>query len=66
MTIVKEGKEYIIHYGNRKLAKLHPDYIKFIEDEREINIFIDGVKKSIKFGDIIYAKDTFNIEPIPN
>ncbi|WP_121628211.1 M14 family metallopeptidase [Poseidonibacter antarcticus] len=66
MTIVKEGKEYIIHYGNRKLAKLHPDYIKFIEDERKINIFIDGVKNSIKFGDIIYAKDTFNIEPIPN
>lgn len=66
MTIVKEGKEYIIHYGNRKLAKLHPDYIKFIEDERDINISIDGIKKSIKFGDIIYAKNTFNIEAIPD
>ena len=64
MTIVKEGKEYIIHYGNRKLAKLHPDYIKFIEDDRDINISIDGVTSSIKFGDIIYAKNTFNIEPI--
>ncbi|MAD42990.1 MAG: deacylase [Arcobacter sp.] len=64
MTIVKEGKEYIIHYGNRKLAKLHPDYIKFIEDERDINISIDGVKKSIKFGDIVYAKDSFNIEEV--
>lgn len=64
MTIVKEGKEYIIHYGNRKLAKLHPDYIKFTEDDRDINMFIDGVKKSIKFGDIIYAKKTFNIAPI--
>ncbi|KAB7884739.1 M99 family carboxypeptidase catalytic domain-containing protein [Poseidonibacter ostreae] len=66
MTIVKEGKEYIIHYGNRKLAKLHPDYIKFIEDERDINISIDGVNQSIKFGDIIYAKDSFNIEAIPD
>jgi len=64
MTIIKEGKEYIIHYGNRKLAKLHPDYIKFIEDERDINISIDGVKRSIKFGDIIYAKNTFNLEAI--
>jgi hypothetical protein len=64
MTIVKEGKEYIIHYGNRKLAKLHPDYIKFIEDERDINISIDGVSKNIKFGDIIYAKNSFNIKPI--
>ena len=64
MTIVKQGKEYIIHYGNRKLAKLHPDYIKFVEDDRDINISIDGVTQSIKFGDIIYAKNTFNIEPI--
>lgn len=64
MTIVKEGKEYIIHYGNRKLAKLHPDYIKFIEDERDINISIDGVNNTIKFGDIVYAKDTFNIKEI--
>lgn len=64
MTIVKEGKEYIIHYGNRKLAKLHPDYIKFIEDERDIKMSIDGQDKSVKFGDIIYAKNTFNIEAI--
>jgi len=64
MTIVKKGKEYIIHYGNRRLAKLHPDYIKFIEDERDISITIDGITKNIKFGDIIYAKNTFNIKPI--
>jgi len=64
MTIVKEKKEYIIHYGNRKLAKLHPDYIKFTEDNRDIDISIDGVKSSIKFGDIIYVKDSFNINPI--
>jgi len=64
MTVVKKGKEYIIHYGNRRLAKLHPDYIKIIEDERDINIVIDGEKRSIKFGDIIYAKNSFNINPI--
>lgn len=64
MTITKQGKEYIIHYGNRKLAKLHPDYIKIIEDDRDIYMQIDGVRKSIKFGDVIYAKDSFNIEPL--
>lgn len=64
MTVVKKGKEYIIHYGNRRLAKLHPDYIKFIEDERDINISIDGIAKSMKFGDVIYAKNSFNIEAI--
>lgn len=64
MTIVKHGKEYIIHYGNRRLAKLHPDYIKFVEDNRDINITLDGQKDSIKFGDIVYAKESFNIDSI--
>ncbi len=57
-------EEYIIHYGNRRLAKLHPDYIKFVEDNRDINITLDGQKDSIKFGDIVYAKESFNIDPI--
>lgn len=64
MTIVKQGKEYVIHYGNRKLAKLHPDYIKVIKDERSINFLIDGKKRSVKLGDIVYAKDNFLIETI--
>jgi len=64
MTVVKKGKEYIIHYGNRRLAKLHPDYIKIVEDDRNISILTDGEKKSVKFGDILYVKNSFNIEPI--
>ncbi len=64
MTIIKEGKEYIIHYGNRKLAKLHPDYMKFIEDEREISFLIDGKETKVKFGDILYAKKDFLVKDI--
>jgi len=64
MTIVKKGKEYIIHYGNRRLAKLHPDYIKFAQEERDIKIDIDGIEKIVKFGDIVYTKDNFKIKEI--
>lgn len=64
MTVIKKGKEYVIHYGNRRLAKLHPDYIKIAQDERNINILIDGQLKSVRFGDVVYAKSSFNIEPI--
>ncbi len=64
MTIIKEGKQYIIHYGNRKLAKLHPDYIKFMEDERDINFLVDGKKTKLRFGDILNAKKYFLIKDI--
>lgn len=64
LTIVKEGEEYIIHYGNRELAKINPDYFDFVKEDRNINMIIDGVKTSIKLGDIIYSKNTFKIEDI--
>ncbi len=64
MTIVKQGKEYIIHYGNRRLAKLHPDYINIVKDDRKIELKVDGKTKNVKFGDIVYAKNDFRIEPI--
>ncbi len=64
MTIIKEGKEYIIHYGNRKLAKLHPDYIKFTQDDRDIVLLIDGKETKVKFGDIVYARKDFLVKNI--
>jgi len=64
LTIVKEGEEYIIHYGNRTLAKINPDYINFVKENRDIKIQIDGVSSSAKIGDIVYAKDNFKIEDI--
>ncbi|MGM0520359.1 MAG: M99 family carboxypeptidase catalytic domain-containing protein [Campylobacterota bacterium] len=64
MTIVKKDKEYVIHYGNRRLAKLHPDYINIVKDDRLIDINVDGKEQKVKFGDIIYANDSFKIEPI--
>ena len=64
MTVVKNGKEYIIHYGNRRLAKLRPDYTNISDENRDVKITVDGKDKIVNFGDIVYANKNFNIEKI--
>lgn len=64
MTILKDGKDYAIHYGNRRLSTLHADYTKIANENRYINLLVDNKLKSVKFGDTVYVKDFFNIEAI--
>lgn len=64
MTVVKYGKEYVIHYGNRKLAKLNPDYTNISDVEKSIDLIIDGKVKTVKFGDILHATNNFEVKPV--
>ena len=64
MKVLKDGKDYVIHYGNRRLSRIHPDYTKISKGNRNINLFVDNKLRSVKFGDIVYVKNFFNVEAI--
>lgn len=64
LTVIKNRDNFSIHYGNRKLANLNPQYMEIDEKPSNINITVDGEKKDVKMGSIINVSDTFNIEPI--
>ena len=66
MTIIKKNGTYMIHYGNRRLAKLKPDYLDIIDEEKTILMNIDGKKKSVTLGSIVDVESSFEIEPIDN
>ncbi len=34
MTVIKKNGTYMIHYGNRKLANLKPDYLELHTEEK--------------------------------
>lgn len=64
MTVIKQKDNYVIHYGNRKLASLKADYLD-MEDEREnISINVDGKQQKVKFGSIVDVNKSFEIEPL--
>ncbi len=64
MTVLKDGKDYVIHYGNRRLSRISPDYKKISKENRNINLFVDNKLTSVKFGDIVYVKNSFNVKAI--
>jgi hypothetical protein len=66
MTVVKKGKDYVIHYGNRRLAKLRPDYTNISDIQKNITFKVDGKDKIVRFGDILHANNEFMINPIKN
>lgn len=64
MTIIKKNGTYMIHYGNRKLAKLKPDYLDMEQEQRNILMNIDGEQRTIRMGSIVDVEKDFKIEPI--
>lgn len=66
MTVVKTGKSYAIHYGNRRLAILKPDYLDIENVNETIKFKIDGKVKDIKIGSLINVNQDFSIDPKVN
>ncbi|XOB62111.1 M99 family carboxypeptidase catalytic domain-containing protein [Campylobacterota bacterium DY0563] len=64
LTVVKDNGLFVIHYGNRKLANLKPDYMDIDTETKVVNMVIDGVKKEIKIGSIVDVNESFLVEPI--
>lgn len=64
MTIIrKDKKTYTIHYGNRELAVLTPDFLD-VENERDtIKFKIDGEEQHIEIGSLIDVDKDFFIFP---
>ncbi len=64
MTIIKKNKNYVIHYGNRKLADLNPDYFEMDNENYDVIMNVDGEKKVVSFGSIVDVNSSFSVEPI--
>lgn len=64
MTIVKNNKStYSIHYGNRKLAVLKPDFLDVEEKRESIKFKIDGEIKNVEIGSLIDVGEDFLVVP---
>ena len=63
MTIVKKNNMYAIHYGNRRVARLVPDYLEMYNMTENIKIKADGIVQEVKIGSLITVRDDFYIFP---
>lgn len=62
LTILKDGNEYTIQYGNRRLSRLKADYMEHDEQRPEFEFLVDGQSKNVMFGDIVEVEDNFLVK----
>ncbi|WP_228712040.1 M14 family metallopeptidase [Halarcobacter ebronensis] len=62
LTVLKDNGTYVIHYGNRKVASLKPDYIEMDNETKSVSMIVDGKKRDIKMGSIINVDTSFEVE----
>ena len=63
MTVVRKGNSYAIHYGNRRLAILKPDFLEIENNNETISFMIDGQEKEIKIGSMVTVNENFFVDP---
>ncbi len=61
VAVIKDGKGYNIHYGNRKLTKLAPEYLDYSPDLQDIKVKIDGEEQQIPLGSLVKVNSSFEV-----
>lgn len=65
MAVVGGGDAYRIYYGNRNLTDLEPAYFEYDDTERDLEIVVDGVPRTIPFGRIVPVSRIFEVADRP-
>lgn len=62
-AIVSDGNNYKIHYGNRRISSLVPQYFEYDNTIDNFDFVIDKQKRNINFGTNIEVDEHFLVEP---
>jgi len=65
ISLQPEDKGYRIHYGNNRLALLHPRRVDISADIEAIPVMIDGIHYQVTPGTILPVNSHVRIEPLP-
>jgi len=57
--------QFCIHYGNRKIASIMPDWRELTEEIDAVSVIVDGERTLAPFGRIIDVKQDVMIEKMP-
>ncbi len=58
---VKEGNNYIVHYGNRYVTTLSPQFFRYDDSLSSVKVDIDGTLRDVEPGSIIEVGDYFKV-----
>ncbi len=56
MAVLPQKKTLDVHYGNRKLTVIAPDWHELDTSVDGLSVLVDGKERMIKFGEMVHAK----------
>ncbi len=62
-VVINDGNNYRIHYGNRRISYIMPQYFDYDNSINKVDFLIDGKNKTIEFGSNIEVDDDFLVKP---
>jgi hypothetical protein len=65
LAILRENNEHSVHYGNRRLTRIHPDWRDTDNGISTVKVKVDGVEQLVPFGQILAVRDSFQVLPMP-
>ncbi len=64
MAVLPNGKNLYVHYGNRTLTTISPDWHEIDYSLDMLRVMVDGQKKLINFGSVVTVNKEFKVLPI--
>lgn len=55
----------MVYYGNRPVAHIRPDYMDFFDGLDSVEIEVDGVTRSVGWGEVVHASDNLLVKSMP-
>ncbi|MFW5735328.1 MAG: M99 family carboxypeptidase catalytic domain-containing protein, partial [Oceanidesulfovibrio sp.] len=65
VTVVGEGANYDVFYGNRRITNLHPQYFDYDAAPDTVTLDVDGRRMDVPMGRRVTVGDSFTVEPKP-
>lgn len=64
IAILDKKKHFKVHYGNRSVTTLFPEYLAFDDSLSDINMLLDGKQRRIELGGVVSVNKSFQVLPL--
>jgi len=61
-AVVNDGKSYSIHYGNRRMSRIAPQYFEYDYSINDFEFLLDGKSQTVPFGTSVEVYDDFLVK----
>ncbi|QJT10757.1 deacylase [Oceanidesulfovibrio marinus] len=63
VTVVGQGSNYDVYYGNRLITNMHPQYFDYETSPQVVTLNVDGRSMDVPMGRRVQVADSFSVAP---